>query len=128
MASELMELGVDPYEVSKKIYESEPANKIKLLGEVLNTLQITHEGKVASVVISREIFNRTNTTKQHTEGLINYPKSIEGVELAVLYRQEEDENKDENWKISLGTQISGISSQIIFTSRRSIKRAFSIAT
>lgn len=101
VASELMDLGVEPYEVSKKIYESEPANKIKLLGEVLNTLQITHEGKVASVVISREIFNTTNTTKQHTEGLINYPKSIDGVELAVLYRQEEDENKDENWKISL---------------------------
>ena len=101
VAAELLEFGVKPYEISKNIFENEPLKKIKLLGLVLNTLQLSHGGKLATVFITREMFNETSTTKQHTEGLINYPRSVKGVELAVLYRQEEDETKDENWKISL---------------------------
>jgi phosphoesterase RecJ-like protein len=100
-ASELLNFGVNPYEISKNIYENEPLNKIKLLGRVLNTLELSHEGRVATVFVSREMFKVTDTTKQHTEGLVNYPRSIKGVDLAVLLRQEEDDRKDENWKISL---------------------------
>jgi len=101
VASELLKLGVKPYEVSKNIYENEPLNKIKLLGEVLSSLELSHDGRVATVFVSRQMFKITDTTKQQTEGLVNYPRSIKGVELAVLLRQEEDELKDENWKISL---------------------------
>lgn len=101
IASELLKYGVNPYEISKNIYENEPLKKIKLLGKVLNTLELSHGGRVATVLVSREMFKITDTTKQHTEGLVNYPRSIKGVELAVLMRQEEDELKDENWKISL---------------------------
>ncbi|NIP31813.1 MAG: hypothetical protein GTN99_10385 [Candidatus Dadabacteria bacterium] len=100
VASELVELGVKPYDVSKFIYENEPVIKINLLAQVLNTLELTHNGKVATVLVTRQMFQNTGTTKQHTEGFVGYPRSIKGVELAVLLRQEEDESKDESWKIS----------------------------
>ncbi len=112
IASELLELGVQPYEISKNIYENEPFNKIKLLGLVLNTLTLSHGGRIATVFITRDMFAETSTAKQHTEGLINYPRSVKGVELAVLLRQEEDETKDENWKISLRAK-EGINVAII---------------
>lgn len=112
VASELLEYGVRPYEVSKNIYENEPINKIKLLGMVLNSLELSHSGKVATVFVSRKMFKDTDTTKQHTEGLVNYPRSINGVELAVLLRQEENDRKDENWKISLRSK-NGINVALI---------------
>ncbi|HEY7534698.1 MAG TPA: bifunctional oligoribonuclease/PAP phosphatase NrnA [Thermodesulfobacteriota bacterium] len=101
IAGELVELGVKPWEISQALYESEPLGKIKLLGYVLPTLEITDDGHIASVVVKNDMFKATGTSKEDTEGFVNFPRSINGVEVAVLFREEEPSEDVLRWKISL---------------------------
>jgi len=101
VAGDLLDMGVDPYEIFRNMYESEPVEKLRLIGLVLNTLEIIKEGKVAIVQITKKMLTDTCTTKEHTEGIINYPRSIKGVQIAVLLREEEIEKGNSKWKISL---------------------------
>jgi phosphoesterase RecJ-like protein len=90
IAGELVRRGVDPWMVAQRVYECQPQGRIELIGEALRTLRRSASGLAAGVVITREMFRRTNTTAEHADGLVNYPRSIAGVEVAVLLREEDD--------------------------------------
>ncbi len=87
VAGELVGLGVSPWEVAHRIYENQPLGRIKLLSKVLETLHISGEGKVASVTVSLKMMEETNTGHDATDGFVNYPRSIEGVEVAMQIRE-----------------------------------------
>lgn len=98
-ASELVEHGADPAEISEALFESEPLRKLRLMAFVLPTLSVSESDKVASIVIDRSMFEKTGARREDTEGLINIPRSIKGVEVAVAFREEEG-NGSQLWKIS----------------------------
>jgi len=85
-AGALVNEGARPQQVAQWLYESQPESAIRLLAEMLPTLEI-HEERIATAVISTEMFNRVGATAGDTEGLIDYPRSIAGVEAAALLRQ-----------------------------------------
>ncbi len=87
IAGKMVALGVDPWQVAQHVYESEPASRLQLLGLVLQTLQISPGGKAACVVVTAEMYARTGTNAEHTDRLVNYPRSIAGVEVAFLLRE-----------------------------------------
>jgi phosphoesterase RecJ-like protein len=101
IAAELVELGASPWEVSQALYEREPLRKLKLLGLVLPTLEVTEDRRIASVVVRKDMFKMTGTTKEDTEGFVNFPRAINGIEVAVLFREEESSSTDSRWKVSL---------------------------
>ena len=91
-AGELVKLGAVPWEVSKRIYENHPARKYKLLGMVLSTLEIVDldgsgRAKVATLVVTREMFRKAQAEKDLADGFVNYARGIEGVEVGVLFRE-----------------------------------------
>lgn len=97
IASELMKKGADIGALGENLYESLPLSKLKLLEMVLKTLELSSDGKIASVEITKSMYQATGATKEDAEGMIDYPKSIKGVDVAVLFREVED-NK---YKVSL---------------------------
>jgi phosphoesterase RecJ-like protein len=102
IAADLVELGADPWEISRAIYESEPIAKLKLLGVVLRTLEVSEDGRLAWVFVDREMLKMTGTSREDTEGIVNFPRSIKGVEVAMLFREEEPGDNDRpRWKVSL---------------------------
>ncbi len=102
VAADLVELGADPWETSRAIYETEPLAKLKLLGIVLPTLEVSEDGRIAWVFVNREMFKVTSTSREDTEGFVNFPRSIRGVEVALLFREEEPgDNNGTRWKVSL---------------------------
>ncbi len=102
VASELVESGTDPSEISQALYENEPLRKIELFKLSIPTLDISPDKKIASIYIDREMFIKTGAHRQDTEGMVNIPRSIKGVEVALMYRQE----GDSNWKVSLRSKGS----------------------
>lgn len=100
VAAELVEYGADPSEISEALFEREPLRKLKLLGLVLHTLHVMEDKRIASVVVDRTMFDQTGTSREDTEGIINIPRSVKGVEVAVLFREESDDVKNPVWKIS----------------------------
>ena len=53
------------------------------LRSILDTLEMYQEGKIAVITVSREI---SENASENTEGLINYPRNIEGVEIAIMLK------------------------------------------
>ncbi len=89
IASKMVQLGVKPWKIYDYLYDRQPVNSIKLLAAVLNTLEVRASGSIASIHITRRMLESTGTTKKDTEGLINYPRSINGVKIAVMFREDD---------------------------------------
>ncbi len=87
VAGEMIALGVDPWSVASGLYESQSEKRLQLLGEALTTLTISPCRLYASVSVTTEMMAKTGTTAEHTDGFVNYPRSVRGVEVALFYRQ-----------------------------------------
>jgi bifunctional oligoribonuclease and PAP phosphatase NrnA len=98
IAAELLERGVDPWEMTVRVYEQQPLARMKLLAEVLNTLEVAPGGKLATITITRDMVARTGTHLDLTDGFINYARSIDGVEVAAAFREPEDGSRA--WRVS----------------------------
>ena len=96
-AAELVARGAEPERVAQWLYESRPAGMVRLLAEMLSTLELHHDGTIATVALTGDMFARAQAGPEDSEGLIDYPRSIAGVGAAALFR-ELDERR---FKVSL---------------------------
>lgn len=87
IASECASKGIDVNQIAKGIFDTSSKGRLALLGKVLETLEVSSDGKVASVSVAGEMFKKTGTTSEDTESFVNYPRSIKGVDVAVLFRE-----------------------------------------
>lgn len=87
IASDLLKVGVNPHKISEKVYGVNPFSKLKLLGLTLVDMEKSDDGLVSWMTIPKEYFDKTKATIEDTEGFINYPRSIDGVELAILFKE-----------------------------------------
>ncbi|MFA6146940.1 MAG: DHH family phosphoesterase [bacterium] len=89
VAGEMVRRGVDPWSVAEQVYETQSALRLRLLGRVLDSLEVSSDGRVACITTMREDLREFACGKDALEGFINYPRSIVGVEVAVSFREEE---------------------------------------
>lgn len=87
VAGEMVELGVDPWQIAAGLYESQPEKRLRLLAPVLETLTISSCRRFASVSVTTEMMERTGAGPEYTDGFVNYPRSIKGVEVGLFFRQ-----------------------------------------
>lgn len=84
IAADLIEIGdFAPDEVYRNVYEQVSLKKINLLGQTLQTLELTPDGKIAWVLITQSMLNETQTTLDDVEGFVNQIQAIENVEVAI---------------------------------------------
>ena len=88
IVSELLGRGIEPYDVSKSIYENKPLADMKLLGKVLSGLEVTGNGKIAYMVVTKKLFKETGTERASCENFVNFGRSVKGVEVAALFRED----------------------------------------
>jgi phosphoesterase RecJ-like protein len=95
--AELIDIGIKPYEMHTKIYETSSIQDTNLLGEALQTMKLTEDGKVAWLWVTKDMLKKTKASLEGTEGIINFARSIGGVEIAILFRET---GTDERVKVS----------------------------
>ena len=83
-AAALLKLGVNPSTISDNM-EVKSRHQVEMLGEVLKTLTFLHDGRVAFVEIAPELYDHNIDT----DTFVSYPRYIEGVEIALLFKQVE---------------------------------------
>jgi phosphoesterase RecJ-like protein len=88
LAQELVRAGADPSGIAQNVYFSNPTSKMRLLGSALSNLH--RDGELAWMYISREHMDRAEATDEDSEGLVNYALAIEGVEVALFFREQAD--------------------------------------
>lgn len=87
IAAELLEQGVQPYEVAAQIFENETPGRLALLGRALAGLQVDPSGKLAWIQLTRQDLEETGASEQEAEGLVNWARSLNGVEVGVLVKE-----------------------------------------
>lgn len=100
MAADLLDCGVDGAKVAQALYERNSPGRLRLLGEVLKVLDRHPGGKIAWVTVTQAMFQATGTSPEDTEEMVNYPRSLKGVEVAILFR----EINPTQYKVSLRSQ------------------------
>lgn len=90
LAASLLETGIDPWEVSSRIYESQPPERLRLLSRVLETLTVEGDGRLASLEVTRRMREETGSEEEIEGGFVTYPRSIAGVEVSICFREMDD--------------------------------------
>jgi bifunctional oligoribonuclease and PAP phosphatase NrnA len=90
LAGELVRLGADPTPLYEQLFEAAPVARLKLLGLALDRLAVRSAGRVAYTEVYLRDYPATGAVPGDTEDLINYPRSVEGVEVALLFIEQTD--------------------------------------
>ena len=87
IAAELLETGLDPEAIYLDVYARAPEGRPRLLGEALQTLVVEPEIGLAWVTIPPGAVERLGLTSDDLDGVVEYPRSVEGVRMALLFRE-----------------------------------------
>lgn len=85
VVAELLETGIDHHGIYRQVYESNSWNQSMLFAATTSGLQPACDGKVAWMKITQEMFEKTGAREKDTEGLAEFPRSIAGVQIAILF-------------------------------------------
>src|SRR5712691_345740 len=86
IAAALLEKGVDPESIYASVYASAPEGRVRLLAEVLQTLVVEQDVGLAWVSVPADALRRHEATPDDLDGIVEFPRSIAGVKLALLFR------------------------------------------
>lgn len=92
ICEELVGLGIVPQLVAQQVYGTYSEGRLRLLTEVLNSLEISPNKIFAMVTVTLAMMAKTRTGPGEINGFVDYPRFIKGTEFAAL-AQEIDEKK-----------------------------------
>ena len=90
LAAELMARGAKPTEAGFELYERETTGKLQLLQQFLASLRMECGGRVCVGMLPNGIFEQTGSSAEDTEGLVDYARCIDGVDVGVLIEERPD--------------------------------------
>lgn len=88
--SELLKTGMVPSDVHSAIYDTYSRDRMKLLGHALHKMHILSDHKTAYIALTGEELKHFNYQKGDTEGMVNYPFSIKGINFCALFTEAEE--------------------------------------
>ncbi|MGC9223329.1 MAG: DHH family phosphoesterase [Terracidiphilus sp.] len=88
MAREMVEAGADPTAIAHAIYFSSPISKLLLLGTALRRLK--REGRIAWLWVTHQDMQRTCSTEEDCEGIVNVALSMAQVDAVVFLSELSD--------------------------------------
>ncbi|MEI6945833.1 bifunctional oligoribonuclease/PAP phosphatase NrnA [Paraflavisolibacter sp. H34] len=94
MVASLKEQGLEHAKVHEALYDNFLENRLRFLGHVLsNRMEVYYELNTALVYISKGDLLKYNIKTGDTEGLVNYPLSIQGIKLVGFVVDRDEERK-----------------------------------
>ncbi len=89
IVAELMARGAQPAAAAAELYERETPGKLELLQRFLASLRYECDGRVCIGTLPNGIYAATGTSPEDAEGLVDYARSIDGVEIGVLIEEQD---------------------------------------
>ncbi len=88
LAAKMLRDGLDIAQMNMVITKQWSEERMRLWTEVMDTVELYLDKKIAIGAITREMFKRTNTTSEDTENIINFIRRLKPVRVAVILREE----------------------------------------
>lgn len=90
IVSQLYDWGLNASKVSLEVYENKRLERLKIEADALARIKIFGGGKAALTYVSQAMLKETGALMEETESIVNAVRSIKGVEIAVLLKEEEE--------------------------------------
>lgn len=101
---------IEPAKVAEQVHEQKSYNSVRLLGEVLSTLQLEINGKVAWAILDQTMLSRYPVEYEETESYVNYARAIEGVEIGILFKELRPNEIKLSWRSTTAVDVSKLAS------------------
>jgi len=88
LAAELVSVGASPTAIYRWVYEDRTAAAVRLQGAALSRLALAEDGRVAWTVVTQAMLRETGAMMEESEGIVGTLKSIKGVLVALLFKEE----------------------------------------
>lgn len=72
-------------EISEQVFDLRPLPFYILLKNILGTLELYGDKKLATITASRDMLERCGAKREDLDGIINYTRNIEGIEVGVMF-------------------------------------------
>ncbi|MGE4559331.1 MAG: bifunctional oligoribonuclease/PAP phosphatase NrnA [Desulfobulbus sp.] len=92
VAGELVRRGVRPEVMANQLYDNSTLGRLRLMQEVLATLEMHERDRIAVIRVTQNMLERTFTTMADTEYFINFPRAVATVRVAVFLKEIEAEH------------------------------------
>ena len=88
VAAELIRAGVDIDDVNRRLYESVPFEKLRLLSRALDKAELRCEGRLIVAYITAADYEAADAGEEMTEGIIDNLRAVDGIQVAALVRDQ----------------------------------------
>lgn len=83
VAAKLRECGADICDIGYEMFTRQTKPRAVLYAKVLSGMRFALDDKLVFLTVTQSDFEATGTDKSHTEGFVDFPLSIDGVEVSV---------------------------------------------
>jgi phosphoesterase RecJ-like protein len=87
VSSRLIKSGANPNKITEFLFNTNPPEKIKLLGQVLSTLQMNRGGNIATITMFKSDLEALGLREVDTEDITTLARSIRGVEMVLFIKE-----------------------------------------
>ncbi len=90
LAEELLRAGARPTELYDAVYGNNTLARMRLTGKALERMKSEAGGKIVYTEVYWSDYAETGAVPSDTEDLINYPRAVAGVEIALVFIEQRD--------------------------------------
>lgn len=87
ITAELFDAGIDLEKISVEVYQNTRYEKLKILNEVISTIEVFSGGKADIAYVTQEMLAKTGAIMEETEGIIETLRNIRGVEISTFLKE-----------------------------------------
>ncbi|RKP55502.1 bifunctional oligoribonuclease/PAP phosphatase NrnA [Cohnella endophytica] len=87
IASRLLEAGVNGPELAELLLERMTPGQLQIIQRGLSRLAYSSDQRISWLWVTSEDLEESGATNEDLEGLVNYPRNVEGVEVGMLFKQ-----------------------------------------
>lgn len=86
IAAQLLAAGVDPEDMYTRIYASAPAGRVRLMAEVLGSLEMDEGMGLSWLSMGPDALERHAVKSEDLDGIVEHARSIAGTRMALFFR------------------------------------------
>ena len=101
MAAELIEAGVQPHQVYRRLWEDLPFRRLQLLQRALASVERHDNGAMTVAHLTKGDYEATGALETDSEGVVDHMRAVEGTRVAVLVRELLSADREGMRKVSL---------------------------
>jgi phosphoesterase RecJ-like protein len=111
IAGDLIAQGVDPETMYRRIFATVPLRRLELLRHALGSLEVDERLPLTWITVDRSVMDELGTGADDLEGVVEHARSIEGTEVALLFRETSDGSTKVSFRSAGDVDVNAIARQ-----------------